>query len=128
MVDLISVWGEKAVQSQLCPSHRNYDTFGQVPRDVMERGRDRDSLQCRFKVKELWNAYRKACEANRCSRAAPATCRFYKEPDMILGCDPTSTPKTTMDTSETSSTRQEEEESGSEGAEGEGDSPASLDA
>ncbi|XP_077684925.1 uncharacterized protein LOC144271441 [Eretmochelys imbricata] len=47
---------------------------------------------------------------------------------MILGGDPTSTPKTTMDTSEPSSTRQEEEESRTEGAEEKGDSPASLDA
>ncbi|XP_065413382.1 uncharacterized protein LOC135973542 [Chrysemys picta bellii] len=95
---------------------------------MMERGHDRDVLQCRVKVKELQNAYRKAREANRCSHAAPATCRFYKELDAILGGDPTSTPSTTVDNSEPSSTRQEEEESGSEGAEKEEDTPASLDA
>ncbi|XP_074790870.1 uncharacterized protein LOC141974798 [Natator depressus] len=98
---------------------------------MMERGHDRDAQQCRVKVKELQNAYHKAWEANRCSGAAPTTCRFYKELGTILGDDPTSTPKTTMDTSGAvaaqSSTRQEEE-SGNEGAEEEGDSPASLDA
>ncbi|EMP27606.1 hypothetical protein UY3_15294 [Chelonia mydas] len=96
---------------------------------MMERDHDRDALQCRVKVKELWNAYHKAREADCCSSAAPATCRFYKELDTILGGDPTSTPSTTMDTSEPSSTKQEEEaESGSEGAEEEEDPPASLDA
>ncbi|XP_053887779.1 uncharacterized protein LOC128839109 [Malaclemys terrapin pileata] len=49
----------------------------------------------------------------------PATCRFYKELDVILGGDPT-----TMDTSEWG----EEEESGSEGAGAGGDSPESLEA
>ncbi|EMP27564.1 RNA exonuclease 1 like protein [Chelonia mydas] len=85
-------------------------------------------MHCRVKPKELRNAYCRAREANCRSSAAPATCRFYKELDAILGGDPTSTPKTTIDTSESSSTRQEEEECGSKGAEEEGDSPASLDA
>ncbi|EMP27584.1 hypothetical protein UY3_15321 [Chelonia mydas] len=110
---LISVWGEEAVQSQLRSSCRNYNTFGQISRDMMEMGHDWDAVQCRVKVKERRDAYRKAHEANRFSGAAPATCCFYKEPDAILGADPTSTLKTTMDTSEPSSTRQEEEESGS---------------
>ncbi|XP_073213544.1 myb/SANT-like DNA-binding domain-containing protein 7 [Lepidochelys kempii] len=128
VLDLINVWREEAVQSQLRSSHRNYDTFGQISRDMMERGHGRDALKCRVKVKELWNAYRKAREANRCSGAAPATCCFYEEVDAILGGDPISTPRTTMDTSEPSSTRQEKEEkSWNEGAEEEGDTPAFLD-
>ncbi|EMP41376.1 hypothetical protein UY3_01387 [Chelonia mydas] len=124
VLDLISVCGDKAVQSQLHSSHRNYDTFRQISKDMMERSQDWDALQFRVKVKELRNAYRKAREANNHSSAAPATCRFYKELDTILGGDPISTPSTTMDTSEPSSTRQEEEEeeqSGSEGAEAEED-------
>ncbi|EMP39015.1 Zinc finger and SCAN domain-containing protein 20 [Chelonia mydas] len=124
VLDLISVWGEEAVQSQLCSSYRNYDTFRQISRDTMEMGHDRDTLQCRVKVKELRNAYHKAREANRRSGAAPMTCHFYKELDAILRGNPTSTLKTTMDNSEPSSTRQEEE-SGSEDAEEEGDSPSS---
>ncbi|XP_043378517.1 zinc finger protein with KRAB and SCAN domains 2-like [Chelonia mydas] len=95
---------------------------------MMERGHDRDALQCRGKVKELQNAYRKAREANCCSGASPMSCRFYKELDAILGGNPTSTLSTTMDTSEPSSTRQKEEESRREGAEEEGDSWVSLDA
>nr|XP_048715635.1 zinc finger and SCAN domain-containing protein 29-like [Caretta caretta] len=129
VLDLISVWVQEAVQSQLRSSRRNYDTFGQISRDMMERGHDRGALQCRVKVKKLRNAYHKAHKANSCSGAAPATCRFYKELDTILAGDPTSTPSTTMDTSEPSSTRwEEEEQSGSEGAEAEEDTPESLDA
>ncbi|XP_073162856.1 uncharacterized protein [Lepidochelys kempii] len=116
-------------KSQLRSSHRNYSTFGQISR---ERGHDQDALQCRIKVKELRNAYCKARETNSHSGAAPVTCRFYKELDMLLGADPTSTPNTIMDTSEPSSTRpgeeKEEEQSGSKGAEAEEDTPESLDA
>ncbi|EMP30288.1 hypothetical protein UY3_12613 [Chelonia mydas] len=117
--DLISVWREEVVQSQLHSSRRNYGTFWQISRDMLERDHDRDALQCRIKVKELRNAYRKAHKAKSRSSAAPSTCHFYKELDVILGGDPTSTPRTTMDTSEPSATRhREEEESGSKGAKG----------
>ncbi|XP_065432142.1 zinc finger and SCAN domain-containing protein 29-like [Chrysemys picta bellii] len=129
LLDLISVWGEEAVQSQLRSSRRNYDTFGKVSKDMMERGHDRDALQCRIKVKELRSAYRKARDANGCSGAPPATCRFYKELDAILGVNPTSTPSTTMDTSEPvggGEEEEEEEENGSDGGGPDGDTPESL--
>ncbi|XP_074802948.1 uncharacterized protein LOC141983858 [Natator depressus] len=121
LLDHISVWGKEAVQSQLCSSSKNYDLFRQISRAMLERGHDRDALQCRVKVKELRNAYRKAREANSCFGAAPATCRFYKELDAILRGDPTYMPSTTMDTSEASATRQEvveeeEQQSRSKGA------------
>ncbi|XP_065445484.1 uncharacterized protein LOC135982482 [Chrysemys picta bellii] len=85
---LICIWGEEAVQSQLCSSRRNYDTYGQISRYITERGHDRDTLQYRVKVKELQNAYHRAREANCRSGAAPTSCRFYKELNAILSCDP----------------------------------------
>ncbi|EMP34231.1 hypothetical protein UY3_08608 [Chelonia mydas] len=63
-----------------------------------EKGHDRDTLQCRVKVKELWNAYHKAQETNRCFGAVPTSCQFYKKLVAILGGDPTSTAKFTVDT------------------------------
>ncbi|EMP38071.1 5'-nucleotidase domain-containing protein 1 [Chelonia mydas] len=99
LLDLISIWGEEAAQSQLCSSHRNYDTYGQMSRCMIERGYDWDTPQCRVKVKELQNTYHKAREANRHSSAAPISCWFYQELDPILGSNHTSTAKTTVDTS-----------------------------
>ncbi|KAM7171800.1 uncharacterized protein RBU57_003066 [Macrochelys suwanniensis] len=130
VLDLISVWGEEAVQFQLRSSRRNYDTFGHVSRAMTERDHVWDAVQCQVKVKELRNAYHKAREANGCSGAASATFTFYKELDVILGGDPTSTPTTTIDTSEPSaaSGEEEEDESLSEGAEAGGDTPVSLEA
>ncbi|EMP42238.1 hypothetical protein UY3_00497 [Chelonia mydas] len=88
VLDLISICREEAVQSQLRSSRRNYHIYGQRSRAMMERGHDRDTVQCRVKVKELRNAYHKACEANGRSGAVPATCRFYKELDAIFGATP----------------------------------------
>ncbi|XP_050815676.1 zinc finger and SCAN domain-containing protein 29-like [Gopherus flavomarginatus] len=131
LMDLISVWGEEAVQSQLRSSHRNYDTYGQISRAMLERGHERDAVQCRVKVKELRSAYCKAREGNCRSGAAPTTCRFYKQLDAILGGDPTANPTTMMDTSERGEGVGEEkegEETESEGTGVEGDTPESQEA
>ncbi|XP_050804568.1 uncharacterized protein LOC127048732 [Gopherus flavomarginatus] len=126
--DLISVWGEEAVQSQLHSSHRNYDTYGQISKSMLQRGHERDALQCRVKVKELRSAYCKAHEGNRCSGAAPTTCRFYKELDAILGCDPTANPRTTMESSEQGEEGKGVEKTESEATGVEGDTPESQEA
>ncbi|KAM7176623.1 uncharacterized protein RBU57_002241 [Macrochelys suwanniensis] len=128
LLDLIAVWGEEAVQSQLRSSWRNFDTFGQISRAMIERGHDRDAMQCRIKVKELQSAYRKAREANSRSGAPPKTCRFYKELDAILGGDPTTVPSTTVDTGERDDEEEEEgvEENRTEGSVAGGDTPDSL--
>ncbi|XP_050794821.1 zinc finger protein with KRAB and SCAN domains 2-like [Gopherus flavomarginatus] len=121
-------WGEEAVQSQLHSSRRNYDTYGQISRAILERGHDRDAVQCR--IKELWSAYCKAREGNRRSGAAPTTCRFYKELDAILEGDPTANPRTTMDSSEQGEEREVggREETESEGTGEEGDTLESQEA
>ncbi|EMP36765.1 Roundabout like protein 1 [Chelonia mydas] len=91
LLDLISIWGEEAVQSQLRSRLRNYDTYRQISQCMIERGHDRDTLRFRVKVKER--------EANRHPGAAPMSCRFYKELDAILGGNPTSTVNATVATS-----------------------------
>ncbi|XP_050802541.1 zinc finger and SCAN domain-containing protein 20-like isoform X2 [Gopherus flavomarginatus] len=125
---LISVWGEEAVQSQLHSSRRNYDTYGQISKSLLLRGQERDALQYRVKVKELRSAYCKAREGNRRSGAAPTTCRFYKELDAILGCDPTANPRSTMESSEQGEVGEGVEEAESEATGVEGDTPESQEA
>ncbi|XP_050807539.1 zinc finger and SCAN domain-containing protein 29-like [Gopherus flavomarginatus] len=125
--DLISVWGEEAVQTQLHSRRRNYDTYGQISQSLMRRGHERDALKCRVKIKELRSAYCKAREGNRRSGAAPTTCRFYKELDAILGCDPTANPRSTMESSEQGAVRDVVEDGDSEATGMEGDTPESQD-
>ncbi|XP_050773934.1 zinc finger and SCAN domain-containing protein 29-like [Gopherus flavomarginatus] len=126
--DLISVWGEEAVQSQLRSSRRNYDTYGQISKSMLQRGHEWDVLQCRVKVKELRSTYCKAHEGNCRSGTAPTTCRFYKELDAILGCDPTANPRTTMESSEQEEEGEGVEETESEATGVEGDTPESQEA
>ncbi|XP_050825027.1 zinc finger and SCAN domain-containing protein 29-like [Gopherus flavomarginatus] len=123
--DLISVWGEEAVQAQLRSRRRNYDTYGQISQSLMRRGHERDALQCRVKIKELRSAYCKAREGNRYSGAAPTTCCFYQELDAILGCDPTANPRSTMESSEQGEVGEVVEDGDSEATGVEGDTPES---
>ncbi|XP_053896992.1 SRRM2 protein homolog rsr-2-like [Malaclemys terrapin pileata] len=64
---------------------------------MMERGHNRDSDQCRVKVKELRQAYQKTKEANGRSGSEPRTCRFYAELHAILGGAATTTPPVFVD-------------------------------
>ncbi|EMP26764.1 hypothetical protein UY3_16164, partial [Chelonia mydas] len=98
LLDLLSIWGEEAVQSQLHMSHRNWDTYGQISRGLCEKGYDRDTLQRRVKIKELRQVYHKTRGGKLSLGAMPKTCWFNKELDTILGGYPTSTTKSPMDT------------------------------
>ncbi|XP_074806154.1 uncharacterized protein LOC141985864 [Natator depressus] len=100
LLDLIIVWGEEAVQSQLHSSCRNYDTYGQISQCMIERGQDQDTLQCRVKVKELRNAYHKARGRQTAALVlCPLTAGSTKSWAQYSVATPTSTVKTTVDTS-----------------------------
>ncbi|KAG6935343.1 zinc finger and SCAN domain containing 29 [Chelydra serpentina] len=92
--------GEESVQSQLRVTSRNRDTCGQISRGLCEKGYDRDMQQCRAKIKELRQMYRKTQEASHRSGGAPKTCHFYKELNAILSDDPTSIANSPVDTSQ----------------------------
>ncbi|XP_074812778.1 uncharacterized protein LOC141989754 [Natator depressus] len=95
--DLIAVWGEESVLSELRSSFRNAKTFVKISQGMKDRGHNRDPKQCRVKLKELRQAYQKTGEANSRSRSEPQTCRFYDELHAILGGSATSTPVVLFD-------------------------------
>ncbi|XP_065411731.1 SRRM2 protein homolog rsr-2-like [Chrysemys picta bellii] len=97
VLDLIAVWGEDSVLAELRSKRRNAKTFEKISKGMMERGHNRDSEQCRVKVKELRQAYQKTKEANGCSRSEPRICRFYAELHAILGGAATTTPPVIVD-------------------------------
>ncbi|XP_065440246.1 SRRM2 protein homolog rsr-2-like [Chrysemys picta bellii] len=65
--------------------------FEKISKGMMERGHNRDSEQCRVKVKELRQVYQKTKEANSRSGSEPRTCRYYAELHAILGGAATTT-------------------------------------
>ncbi|XP_065453599.1 myb/SANT-like DNA-binding domain-containing protein 2 [Chrysemys picta bellii] len=97
VLDLIAIWGEDSVLAELCLKRRNAKTFEKISKGMMERGHNRDSDQCRVKVKELRQAYQNTKEANGRSGSEPRTCRFYAELHAILGGAATTTPPLTVD-------------------------------
>nr|XP_048711116.1 zinc finger and SCAN domain-containing protein 32-like [Caretta caretta] len=90
--DMMAVWGEESVLSELCSSFRNAKTFVKISQGMKDRGHNRDPKQCCMKLKELRQAYQKTREANSCSGSEPQTCRFYDELHAILGGSAITTP------------------------------------
>ncbi|XP_074977210.1 myb/SANT-like DNA-binding domain-containing protein 7 [Caretta caretta] len=95
--DLIAVWGEESVLSELRSSFRNAKTFVKISQGMKDRGHNRDPKQCCVKLKELRQAYQKTRGANGCSGSEPQTCRFYDELHAILGGSATTTPAVLFD-------------------------------
>ncbi|XP_065414307.1 uncharacterized protein LOC112059007 isoform X2 [Chrysemys picta bellii] len=119
VLGLIAIWGEDSVLAELRSKRQNGKTFDNLSKGMMERGHNRDSEQCRMKVKELRQAYQKTKEANGRSGSEPQTCCFHAELHAILGGAATTTPPLTVDseagiissaTPEDSADRAEEEE------------------
>ncbi|EMP27542.1 Zinc finger and SCAN domain-containing protein 29 [Chelonia mydas] len=79
VLDLIAVWGEESVLSELRSKRRNAKTFQKISEAMRDRGYIRDATQCRVKLEELRQVYQKTKESHRRSRTEPQTCRFYAE-------------------------------------------------
>ncbi|XP_077666239.1 myb/SANT-like DNA-binding domain-containing protein 7 [Eretmochelys imbricata] len=95
--DLIAVWGEESVLSELRSSFRNAKKFVKISQGMKDRGHNRDPKQCRMKLKELRQAYQKTREANGRSRSDPQTCHFYDELHAILRDSAITTPAVLFD-------------------------------
>ncbi|XP_074818769.1 zinc finger and SCAN domain-containing protein 29-like [Natator depressus] len=97
VLDLIAVWGEESVLSELHSKRRNAKTFQKISEAMRDRGYIRYATQCRMKLKELRQAYQKTKESNGHSGTEPQTCRFYTELHAILGGAVTTTPPLSVD-------------------------------
>ncbi|EMP32017.1 hypothetical protein UY3_10848 [Chelonia mydas] len=95
--NLITVWAEESVLSELHSSFRNAKTFVKISQGMKDRGHNRDPKQCRVKLKELRQAYQKTREANGRSGSEPQTCRLYDELHAILGASATTIPAVLFD-------------------------------
>ncbi|XP_065444157.1 uncharacterized protein LOC135982253 [Chrysemys picta bellii] len=97
VLDLIAVWGDESVLSELRSKRRNAKIYEKISKDMAERGYSRDATQCRVKIKELRQGYQKTKEANGRSGSHPQTSRFYEALHSILGAAATTTPPVTVD-------------------------------
>ncbi|KAM7167736.1 uncharacterized protein RBU57_006085 [Macrochelys suwanniensis] len=97
VLDLIAVWGDESVLSELRSKRRNAKIYEKISKAMTERGYSRDATQCRVKIKELRQAYQKTKESNGRSGSQPQTCRFYAAMHAILGGATTTTPPLSVD-------------------------------
>ncbi|EMP34221.1 Zinc finger and SCAN domain-containing protein 29 [Chelonia mydas] len=95
--DLIAVWGEESMLSELRSNFRNAKTFIKISQGMKDRGHNRDLKQCHVRLKELRQAYQKTREANGHSGSKPQTGHFYDELHAILGGSATTTPAVLFD-------------------------------
>ncbi|XP_074801788.1 uncharacterized protein LOC141983008 [Natator depressus] len=91
VLDLIVVWGDKSVLSELRSKRRNAKIFEKISKGMMDRGYNRARQQCHVKIKELRQGYQKNKQANNCSGSEPQTCHIYDELRAILGGAPITT-------------------------------------
>ncbi|XP_053877840.1 myb/SANT-like DNA-binding domain-containing protein 2 [Malaclemys terrapin pileata] len=97
VLDLIAVWGDESVLSELRSKKRNAKIYEKISKAMMERGYSRDAMQCRVKIKDPRQGYQKTKAANGRSRSQPQTYRFYEALHSILGAAATATPPLTVD-------------------------------
>ncbi|XP_065452655.1 uncharacterized protein LOC135983679 [Chrysemys picta bellii] len=97
VLDLIAVWGDESVLSELRSKRQNAKIYEKISKDMSERGYSRDATQCRVKIKELRQGYQKTKEANGRSGSHPQTSCFYEALHSILGVAATTTPPLTVD-------------------------------
>ncbi|XP_048362211.1 uncharacterized protein LOC125438079 [Sphaerodactylus townsendi] len=85
--DLISIWGEEAVQSALQKTHKNMDVFVSVASQMRGMGHNRSAVECRTKAKGLKRDLKKCKQHNSISGNARKTIPFYSELDRIFAND-----------------------------------------
>ena len=56
---LVSVWGQESVQNELDGVARNRTIYERISRELMAKGFEKTWQQCRTKVKNLTQKYRK---------------------------------------------------------------------
>ncbi|EMP34220.1 Zinc finger and SCAN domain-containing protein 29 [Chelonia mydas] len=100
VLDLIAVWGEESMLSELCSKRRNAKTVQKISEAMRDRGYNRDATQCRVKLKELRQAYQRTKESKGCSGTGPQTCCFYAELHAILGGAAITTPPLSVDSND----------------------------
>ena len=94
----ISIWGEVNIQEQLDGATRNKTVFVDISKQLQRLGYDKDWQQCRIKVKNLKNQYKKVKDHNGVTGNRRKVFKYYEQLDRILGHRPASLPTVLVDT------------------------------
>ena len=90
---LISIWGEAGIQQQLDGAKWNRSIFERIAKELQEAGfRTRDWKQCKAKLKNIKQDYKKIKDHNSVTGNGRQTSKFFERLDCILGHRPSSVP------------------------------------
>jgi hypothetical protein len=86
---LISAWGDHDIQEKLGTTHKNSEIYTAISATMKDNSYDRDSNQCRTKIKHLKQVYKAYKDALAVSGAGRKKMpKFFKEMDVFLGDKP----------------------------------------
>ena len=97
---LIEIWGEADIQSQLEGCHRNREVFQRIARKLSEAGFERAYEQCRKKLKKLRKEYRKIKDKLKETgqgRTKKVEWPFFEMMYSIMGHKPATVPACVVD-------------------------------
>ena len=83
--ELLSIWGEKKVQLELDGAKRKAPIHEKIAQALQEKGFNRDSEQCKTKIKSLKRVYRPIKDHHNKTGNDKKKCQYYDEMDAILG-------------------------------------------
>ena len=91
---LIGFWGDSRIQAELDGVVRNNAIHEKIAWKMAEAGFNRDWKQCRAKIKNLNNDYKKIKDSNNRSSQWRQVMQFFDQVDAILAiCDATRPPQ-----------------------------------
>ncbi|XP_011406090.1 PREDICTED: zinc finger and SCAN domain-containing protein 29-like [Amphimedon queenslandica] len=85
---LLAIWGDENVQKQLDGVARNRSIYEKISSKLKEKSFNYNWKQCRTKVKNLTQRYRKIKDGHTVSGTDRKSCPYYEQIDKILGCEP----------------------------------------
>ena len=89
---LLNIRAEVNIQEQLERAVRNKAVFERISKQLKEAGYNKESPQCRAKIKNLKTLYKRVKDNNGRSERGRKVCKFYDEIDAILGLRPATRP------------------------------------
>ena len=94
---LISILGNADIQEQPDGATRNRSIYEHISKKLRESGVERDWEQCKAKIKNLKQDYKKIKDHNGVTGNGRQTSEFHYKLDAILGHSPASTPPILLD-------------------------------
>ena len=94
---LIALWSGEAVQHELNTMHNKKLIWDKISQGMADGGYSRSAQQCRVKINNLKQKYRKIRDGNKISGNQRQEWEMFEPMDRVLGCTLTSKPRVVVD-------------------------------